>query len=212
MAQNPYAAPPMGMPMQNPEVRSLQSLLGVVRIIALIIGVLLFIAFLGLLAFAVFAGSAGVPGYAVGYGFGFALIPLGLFFVVDLIAYMQIGEIRRMVDAGRYQEAKDKTLIWMIIGFIFGGIVIGLLMLFAFIKFDDVINWQRQSQMGGPPAGWIPPPMAVTSGAPVAQPVTPTAASPATAPPSVTCPRCGRPATWIAQYNRWYCYTDQSYV
>jgi hypothetical protein len=42
-----------------------------------------------------------------------------------------------------------------------------------------------------------------------------TSPAPQTAPAAAgtpTCPRCGRPATWVAQYNRWYCYTDQQYL
>ena len=26
------------------------------------------------------------------------------------------------------------------------------------------------------------------------------------------CPTCGKPLTWIAQYQRWYCYNDKKYV
>jgi sporulation protein YlmC with PRC-barrel domain len=26
------------------------------------------------------------------------------------------------------------------------------------------------------------------------------------------CPTCGRPLTWIQQYQRWYCYNDKKYV
>ncbi|MCI4369506.1 MAG: hypothetical protein L3K09_08100 [Thermoplasmata archaeon] len=40
-------------------------------------------------------------------------------------------------------------------------------------------------------------------------------ASPAGAPAQVNppfCPKCGRPATYIAQYSRYYCYSDQLYV
>ena len=29
---------------------------------------------------------------------------------------------------------------------------------------------------------------------------------------SVTCPTCGKPATWIKQYSRWYCYEDKKYL
>jgi sporulation protein YlmC with PRC-barrel domain len=25
------------------------------------------------------------------------------------------------------------------------------------------------------------------------------------------CPTCGKPLTWIPQYQRWYCYTDKKY-
>ncbi len=28
----------------------------------------------------------------------------------------------------------------------------------------------------------------------------------------VTCPTCGNPATWVPQYNRYYCYTCQKYL
>lgn len=35
-----------------------------------------------------------------------------------------------------------------------------------------------------------------------------------TAPPQgpTLCPRCGKPATWIKQYERWYCYTCKEYL
>jgi sporulation protein YlmC with PRC-barrel domain len=26
------------------------------------------------------------------------------------------------------------------------------------------------------------------------------------------CPTCGKPLTWIPQYQRWYCYSDKKYV
>jgi len=26
------------------------------------------------------------------------------------------------------------------------------------------------------------------------------------------CPTCGKPLTWIPQYQRWYCYTDKKYA
>jgi sporulation protein YlmC with PRC-barrel domain len=27
-----------------------------------------------------------------------------------------------------------------------------------------------------------------------------------------TCPQCGKPGTYISQYQRWYCYTDKRYL
>jgi sporulation protein YlmC with PRC-barrel domain len=27
-----------------------------------------------------------------------------------------------------------------------------------------------------------------------------------------TCPTCGKPLTWIPQYQRWYCYNEKKYV
>lgn len=26
------------------------------------------------------------------------------------------------------------------------------------------------------------------------------------------CPRCGRPLTWVGQYQRWYCWNERQYV
>jgi hypothetical protein len=58
--------------------------------------------------------------------------------------------------------------------------------------------------------------------APYAMPmsVAPMAAPPVASPPPMApapggapvCPRCGRPATWLPQYNRYYCSTDQQYL
>jgi hypothetical protein len=46
--------------------------------------------------------------------------------------------------------------------------------------------------------------------APVMAPPAPPAAAPAPATP--VCPKCGKPTTYIAQYSRYYCYTDSVYV
>lgn len=56
-----------------------------------------------------------------------------------------------------------------------------------------------------------PPEAAPPAAAPVAAPAAaPPAPSPGT--PPVNCPRCGRAATFIAQYNRHYCYSCQQYT
>ncbi len=60
-------------------------------------------------------------------------------------------------------------------------------------------------------SGWIPmgmgaaPMMAPGYGMPPAAPGAPAAG------PAPTCPKCGQPAQWVAQYSRWYCHTDQQY-
>ncbi len=38
------------------------------------------------------------------------------------------------------------------------------------------------------------------------------AGQPAQSASQPTCPTCGRPLTWIPQYQRWYCYNDKKYV
>jgi len=43
--------------------------------------------------------------------------------------------------------------------------------------------------------------------------VTPTVtAAPAAPTAQNLCPTCGRPLTYIEQYRRWYCYSEQKYV
>jgi hypothetical protein len=46
--------------------------------------------------------------------------------------------------------------------------------------------------------------------APMMAPPAPPAAAPGPATP--VCPKCGKPTTYIAQYGRYYCYTDATYV
>jgi len=64
-------------------------------------------------------------------------IPL-IFGIVDILIYMQCKDIMRLIDEKRYEEAKSRTLVWMIIGFILGGIITGILLLIAYIKLGEV--------------------------------------------------------------------------
>ena len=193
--------------MEPAELSSLKSLLRITRIIALVFLIIWLIAALALIGLAVVAIALGAVGGGL-FGAGLVLI----WTIVNIIIYMQIGEIRRMVDAGQYQPAKEKTLIWMILGFILGGVIIGILLLVCWLKFDPVINWQRQMQSGGGQPAWTPPQAAAPAyGAPAA-PAQPAAAAPPATPTGATCPRCGKPATWVAQYSRWYCYSCQQYL
>jgi hypothetical protein len=223
--------------MEPPELSSIKSMLNLARIFVLIFLILSLLAGIGYLLVALAFAVVGFIGFAL-IGPFFFLIG----FVILLLLYINIRQIQRMVDAGQYQQAKDKSLIWMILGFIFGFLLTGIFILLAYIKFDALIAWQRQQQMGGqPPAqgSWGQPPAQPTWGAPPAQaqpawsppaqsppqqtwnaqpPATPMAAPvpvPVAAPPQPaagTCTRCGKPATWVAQYNRWYCYSCQQYV
>lgn len=211
MATPMYTGPAMSM--EPPEVSSIRSLLGVVRILSLIFGIIFLIAGLGF----VIASLA-----FVGFGFfgGFFVI----WFIIDLVIFIEVGQIRDMVNAGQLQAAKEKTFLWMILGFILGGLITGILLLIAWMKFDGAISGMQRMQQGG--GAWGQPQAAPAWQAPQAAPAwqqpqaaqAPMAAAPAAAAPPAaamtpaTCPRCGKPATWIAQYSRWYCYTDQQYV
>jgi hypothetical protein len=182
------------------------------------------------------------------FGFGvFNAAFLIIAFIVCLLIYLQIGQIEALANARQYGAAKERLLIWMILGFIFGYLIVGIILLLAYLKFDDLINWQRAAsgqpgwgqpaaawQQAPPGGAWAPPAQQAAPAWPAPQPApawpspqptvvvtTPAAAAPAAAPmpapapvapAAPVCPRCGRPATWIAQYSRWYCYTDQQYL
>ncbi len=70
---------------------------------------------------------------------------------------------------------------------------------------------QAPAAAPAPAPGTAAPPAAAyqyqpAPSAPAAPPM-----APAAAPGTTPCPRCGRPLTWIPQYSRWYCYSDQQY-
>ncbi|HEY6239138.1 MAG TPA: hypothetical protein VIZ68_08145, partial [Thermoplasmata archaeon] len=136
MATPMYPAPAMGM--EPPEVSSIRSLLGVVRILSLIFGILFLLAGLATVAVSLAFG---------GFGFFGAFFVIG--FIIDLVIFIEVGQIRTMVNSGQLQAAKEKTFIWMILGFILGGIITGILLLIAWIKFDGAIAGMQRMQGGG---------------------------------------------------------------
>src|SRR5580658_9793261 len=94
--------------MEPPELSSLKSILNIARILALVFFIL-FILFAIVETFVLIAAAA------LGLGI-FAIFPaifLLIAFVISLMTWLQISSIKHMVDAGQYQQAKEKTLIWM---------------------------------------------------------------------------------------------------
>jgi uncharacterized membrane protein len=218
-APTAYPMPPM-MAAEPPEVQSIKSMLHIVRILAIIFGILLFLGGVAYAAFLAWAFSVcGTFAAYCGGSLGFALVPailIIIFGVIDFVIYMQMKEIEAMVNQHQYEQAKSKTLLWMILGFILGGIILGVLLLIAYLKFDPVITWQRNQQQGGVPPGFAPqymapPPQQYAPPAPMAAPP-PAAPPPAAAPAAPMCAKCGKPTTYIAQNGRYYCYTDNLYV
>jgi len=55
-------------------------------------------------------------------------------------------------------------------------------------------------------------PEAQAAAQPVAAQQVATQPGAAATPAVVLCPKCGKPATYIPQYQRYYCYTDKRYV
>lgn len=213
---------PTGM-VQNPELASIRSLLNVSKIIALVFWILGIVWILAEIAAIAFAATYGFGAYAA-----WNIVYPVLFTILNLLTWLQMPNIENHVAAGQFNSAKEKTLLWGILELI-GGLVVGILLLIAWSKFDAMMRWQPSLAAPGTAMGWTQPqpqaapyaapayspapvaPAPAPQAAPAAAPVT--AAPPqAAAPPTAPCPRCGGTATWIAQYNRWYCYTCQQYL
>ncbi len=179
MGYSGYAAgvPPTGA-MEPPEAQTIRSMLHIVRLLCIIFGILWFLGGIvyALAAYAAYTSCTAFAGNLCAGSVGYVLIfPILIIIwgVVDVIIYLQMREIEGMVNQHNYDGAKSKTMIWMILGFVIGGIIIGILLLIAYLKFDPLIAWKR-NQMGGAPGfaptpGFAPPPAA--AGAPAPMPV-----------------------------------------
>ncbi len=59
--------------------------------------------------------------------------------IVDIWIFLECRKIERLLEEGRIREAKDATLLPLILGFILSWIVVGILLLIAYVKYDAVI-------------------------------------------------------------------------
>ena len=135
MEGNPYQDPnqPYGVqPVQQPLPPAAQSIKDLVKMAGLIA---LIFAILGLV-FAIFT-------------LGVTLILV----IVDFLVWYFCKEIDSLMDQRRFEEAKSKTLIWMILGLLLGGIVPGIILLIAYLKFSE-LNAAPAAMQAPPP----PPP------------------------------------------------------
>ena len=106
---------------EPPEKSTIKDVLTIWWVLALIVGVILLI--------------TGI------FSFGITAI-LG---VVNLVVFYECREIIRLTEQRKLSAAKEKTLIWMIVGLIFGFIIVGLFMVIAYLKFDDLIRSYRNA-------------------------------------------------------------------
>ena len=195
-----------GYSYEPPEAQSIKSMYHIVRILAIVFGILLIlgglagVAFLSLISNACRAATNCTVNSG---GLGFVTL-LGLFVlllgVIDLVIYLKMKNLEALVDARQYEQAKHETLIWMILGFILGGLIPGVLLLIAYIKFDPLIasaragspqitRWGAPGQIGQAPQGQWGAPAPATWGQ-------------ATAPAAVgrTCTSCGTPNAAGSQF------------
>ena len=77
-------------------------------------------------------------------GIATLILLVGIIFIIcaiiNFIIRSNLKEINRLIDHGEYRRAKEKEMIWMILGFILGGIIIGIITLIAYLKYDDLIR------------------------------------------------------------------------
>ncbi len=213
------SSPPMAEP---PEARSVRSVLRIARIVAGLLSLLFVLAGLAYAALVVYAFSVcgTVAGYPCGGYLAYALffpVLLLVWGVVNFVIFVQCREIEAEVHQRQFEPAQSRTLIWMVVGFVLGGVLIAIVLLVAYLKFDPLLRWQRSA--GGPPGpvgsgGPLAPPSAAgpsPSPVPDSAAVAPPPPPPAPGPPP-NCPTCGNPTTFIVQYGRYYCYPCARYV
>ncbi len=109
-----------------PEKSTIKDMLTIAWVLSLIVGIILLIT--GIITFGITA----------------------IFGVIDIVVFYECREIIRMTEQRKLSAAKEKTLIWMIVGLIFGFIVVGLFMVIAYIKFDDLIRAYQNTAKQSP--------------------------------------------------------------
>jgi hypothetical protein len=119
-----------------------------------------------------------------------AIAGIGILLLVLGYAYSY-----RRIQAADYAGARTPTMVLGIVT-LFIGVIPGILYLIAYSKLGDALH-----EMAWPQMGPFPGYGGGTSFAPVANPM----AHP-------MCPRCGMAATYIAPYNRYYCYSCRTYL
>ncbi|MEM2077737.1 MAG: hypothetical protein QXH45_00510 [Thermosphaera sp.] len=60
--------------------------------------------------------------------------------IIDFVVYYHCTQIIDLIQKGKFKEAKNLTLTDCALGFIFGGVVVGALLLAAYVKYDDLMT------------------------------------------------------------------------
>jgi hypothetical protein len=191
-----------------PSAGTAQTLILIGFIFQIIISVILIIG-IGVVFLIASLAAAVFPPAAIGsiIFLAFGAIDIVLLYVAYEYSYKPARE-------GQYEAARGPTLLLGILGLIFGLVITGIFYIIGYVKLGDAVNELRQPMHVYPgqyPATPMAPGPMMTMQQPMA-PVAPMPAAAPVAPAAPVCPRCGRPATWIPQYSRWYCGTDQQYL
>jgi hypothetical protein len=178
--------------------------------------VYLFFGTLGLVAGTFFLFGGFVGGFILLLAALVTILPILMLYVAYRYSY------RRAVD-GDFAGARGPTLLLGILGIFLGGIITGIFYIIGYVKLGDAETEARSmgGWAGGGPTAYpygtpysANPGPAYQYGRPGAPPA---AGGVAYGPPPMArvasvCPRCGRPATYIPQYGRSYCYNCTQYV
>jgi len=142
----------------SPDEQSVRALLDIGRTLGILIALAAGILFLVALAVAAIGLLYGlVVGGLVGAGY--CLIA----FFVNYLIWREIPPIRALVDQRQYGLARDRLLLWTILGFLFF-LVEGVVLLLAWIKVDELARGAAATggfglppcpRCGGPLA-WVP--------------------------------------------------------
>mgnify|MGYP001772580225 CR=1 FL=1 len=116
-----------------------------VKTLNLIAGILTII----VLIFALIGGSMYSILLFVPNGMHFILYFIYTWLILEVILdifliWLIFSKINSSLDRQEYIEAKNSTLIATIIGFIFGSIIVGIILLIAYLKYDDIIRNVQQ--------------------------------------------------------------------
>jgi len=147
-----------------------------------------------------------LPSWAWAWGLHTGYIMSGIIDLVwagiSFICYMMVrSKILPLAEAGRWAEMRSGMVIWIVLGFLFGFVIAGILLLLAYMRAGELV---------GSPATVPPPPGPTPAPAPAT--TAPPPPPPAPKPEEKLCPKCGKPLTYIKEYDRWYCYNCKQYV
>ncbi|HZY71015.1 MAG TPA: hypothetical protein VFF67_08590 [Thermoplasmata archaeon] len=140
------------------------------------------------------------------FGAFFAALLIVLVAATAFTLYAGYAWVYARIQRGEYQAAQAPALVLGILGLIFGGVIVGVFYIVAYVKLGDAARealWPGYGWYGPGTTAPLYPMM------PSPPPPPPPSTSGGTAP---TCAKCGRPTAFIVAYGRYYCYTDQLYV
>ena len=166
-------------PAIGPAEATIRRTLDLGRSLALLIALIAGVFFLLLLALSIFQVIFG----AGAGGFVSAVYCL-LAAVVNYLLWREFPTFETFAAQRQYVALRDRLLLWMVLGFVFF-VVEGIVLIVVWIKVEGVLHPDGMvaQTLGAAPPGAAAPP---ATGAP-------------------TCPRCGQPATYAADAQRFYC-------